>query len=160
MHFTSLFLLLVPASAFTSKSTGASISTELSASSTREPDSFETRKKLEYGEESRRYRRTVYTHDDWVIHRSPDRFYKNIITTTSSGIYKNVARETLAIVGVSVLVILWNMATGGYTDLNGIQQDAFIQNTFLPTISVPLTPFTMSSPFLGYLLGKSSNRCY
>jgi hypothetical protein len=93
-----------------------------------------------------------------VIHRSPDRFFKNIITTPSSGIYKSVAREALATIGVAIFVIVWNMATGGYTDLDGIQHDAFIQNSFLPTITMPLTPFTMSSPFLGYLLGKSSDK--
>ena len=43
---------------------------------------------IPYGEESRKYRRTVYTHEDWVKHRSPDRFFKNIMSTTKSGIYK------------------------------------------------------------------------
>jgi hypothetical protein len=41
-----------------------------------------------YGEESRKYRRMVYTHDDWVKHRSPDRYWNNLKTTTKSGIYK------------------------------------------------------------------------
>jgi hypothetical protein len=93
-----------------------------------------------------------------VNHRSPDRFFKRIISTTSSGIYKNVAREAWATIAIASFVILWNMATGGYTDLDGIQHDAFIQNYFLPTVTIPLTPFTMSSPFLGYLLGKSSDK--
>jgi hypothetical protein len=39
-------------------------------------------------EKSRSYRRTVYTHDDWVKHRSPDRFIKNLVNIPSSGIYK------------------------------------------------------------------------
>jgi hypothetical protein len=43
---------------------------------------------IPYGEESRKYRRTVYSHDDWVKHRSPDRFWKTLKTTTKSGIYK------------------------------------------------------------------------
>jgi hypothetical protein len=33
-----------------------------------------------FGEESRRYRRTVFSHDDWVRHRSPDRFWRNVKT--------------------------------------------------------------------------------
>ena len=41
-----------------------------------------------YGEDSRKFRRTVYSHDDWVKHRSPDRFWNNLKTTTKSGIYK------------------------------------------------------------------------
>jgi hypothetical protein len=43
---------------------------------------------IPYGEESRKYRRTVYSHEEWVKHRSPDRFFKNIMSTTKSGIYK------------------------------------------------------------------------
>ena len=43
---------------------------------------------IPYGEESRKFRRTVYTHDDWIKHRSPDRFFKTLRTTTTSGIYK------------------------------------------------------------------------
>jgi hypothetical protein len=43
---------------------------------------------IPYGEESRQFRRTVYSHDDWVKHRSPDRFWNNLKTTTKSGIYK------------------------------------------------------------------------
>ena len=31
-----------------------------------------------YGEGSRKYRRTVYTHNEWVKHRSSDRFIRNI----------------------------------------------------------------------------------
>jgi hypothetical protein len=41
-----------------------------------------------YGEESRQYRRTVYSHDDWRKHRSPDRFLYYIGTIFTSGIYK------------------------------------------------------------------------
>jgi hypothetical protein len=45
-------------------------------------------KDIAYGEESRQYRRTVYSHDDWRKHRSPDRFFYYIGTIFSSGIYK------------------------------------------------------------------------
>jgi hypothetical protein len=45
-------------------------------------------KDIPYGETSRQFRRTVYTHDDWVKHRSPNRFVKNLFTIVSSGIYK------------------------------------------------------------------------
>ena len=45
-------------------------------------------KDIPYGETSRQFRRTVYTHDDWVKHRSPNRFIKNLSTIVSSGVYK------------------------------------------------------------------------
>jgi hypothetical protein len=42
-------------------------------------------KQIGYGESSRKFRRTVYTHDDWARHRSPDRFLRNLVSITSSG---------------------------------------------------------------------------
>ena len=45
-------------------------------------------KDIPYGETSRQFRRTVYNHEDWVKHRSPNRFAKNLFTIVSSGIYK------------------------------------------------------------------------
>ena len=45
-------------------------------------------KDIPYGETSRKFRRTVYTHEDWVKHRSSDRFIKNLFSIVSSGIYK------------------------------------------------------------------------
>jgi hypothetical protein len=96
-----------------------------------------------------------------VKHRSPDRFARNILTTTRSGIYKNVAREVWVGVIIATSVFLWNMATGGYTDFEGIQHEAVIQNQFLPPLTLSLPAFTMSSPFLGLLLGKwSSVLCF
>ena len=96
----------------------------------------------------------MYTHDDWVKHRSPDRFIKNIMTTTKSGIYKNVGSEVAAVTAVATFAFLWNMVTGGYTDFAGVSHDPIISSSFLPTLTLPLTGFTLSSPFLGLLLGK------
>jgi putative membrane protein len=154
-----ILLLLASASAFTAPQFGVSkISsrTELGYT-TKSPPPIPLPTKITYGEDSRRYRRTVYTHDDWVKHRSPDRFARNILTTTSSGIYKNVASEVWVGVIIATSVFLWNMATGGYPDLEGIQHEAVIQNQFLPPLTLSLTPFTISAPFLGLLLGKWSS---
>jgi hypothetical protein len=52
------------------------------------PPKLEKAKNIEYGERSRTYRRTVYNHEDWVRHRSPDRFVRNIASIGNSGIYK------------------------------------------------------------------------
>ena len=107
-----------------------------------------------YGEGSRKYRRTVYTHDEWVKHRSSDRFVRNLSSIFSSGVYKSLAKEVLATVGVASFIVIWNALTGGYTDLSGVQHDALI--TALPMLTLPLTPFTLLSPSLGLLLGMSS----
>ena len=122
---------------------------------TKQPPVIPAPAELSYGEESRKYRRTVYTHDDWVKHRSPDRFLRNIITTTSSGIYKNVGREIVWTVGVAMFVIAWNMIVGGYEDFDGVQHGPVLSNQYLGTLRLPLTPFTLASPSLGLLLGKT-----
>mmetsp|Transcript_59581 Transcript_59581/g.146004 ORF Transcript_59581/g.146004 Transcript_59581/m.146004 type:complete len:435 (+) Transcript_59581:258-1562(+) len=115
---------------------------------------------IPYGEESRKYRRTVYSHDDWVKHRSSDRFWKNLKSTTSSGIYKNVGREVIAVTSVSVLCMLWNMLTAGYTDLGGVAHGPVLQSQYLPPLVLPMNPFTLSSSFLGLLLVFRTNKAY
>jgi hypothetical protein len=121
---------------------------------TKQPPRIRAPKEISYGEESRKYRRTVFTHDDWVQHRSPDRFIRNIITTPESGIYKNVGREIVWTVGVAVFVFVWNMIVGGYEDFGGVQHDPILSHQYLTTLQLPLTPFTLASPSLGLLLGK------
>jgi hypothetical protein len=155
MRFSGFFLLLASSSvsAFTPAQQGARLSTKLYRD-TKNPPAIPQPEALAYGEESRKYRRTVYTHDDWVKHRSPDRFLRNLVSTTSSGVYKNVGREVMATVSIATVVCLWNMLTGGYTDFEGIRHDALITNQFLPMLTLPLTPFTLASPSLGLLLGE------
>jgi hypothetical protein len=41
-----------------------------------------------YGEESRRYRRTVYRHEDWLKHRSETRLLRNLQGTFTSGVVR------------------------------------------------------------------------
>lgn len=104
-----------------------------------------------YGEGSRKYRRTVYTHAEWVKHRSPDRFFGNLSTIVNSGVYKSLAKEVLATTAVATFIVIWNAMAGGYTDLEGAQHAAMLN--FLPMAVLPLTPFTLLSPSLGLLLG-------
>ena len=109
-----------------------------------------------YGEGSRKFRRTVYTHNEWVKHRSPDRFVNNLSTLFNSGIYKNVGKEVAATVAVATFVWAWNMLAGGYQDLAGVQHDAIIQADWAKVVGLPLQAFTVVSPSLGLLLGKIS----
>lgn len=107
-----------------------------------------------YGEGSRKYRRTVYTHDQWVKHRSPDRFLNNLSTLFNSGIYKNVGKEVFATTSVAVFVWAWNMLVGGYQDLAGVAHDPIIQGEWAKVVGLPLQPFTVVNSSLGLLLGK------
>ena len=79
-----------------------------------------------YGEGSRKYRRTVYTHDQWVKHRSPDRFANNLATLFNSGIYKQIGREVFATTAVAAFVCGWNLLVGGYQDLAGTMHDPIL----------------------------------
>lgn len=53
-------------------------------------DSFKrmrrTIKDISFGEDSRKYRRTVYSHDDWKKHRSQDRFVYYLAAIFKSGV--------------------------------------------------------------------------
>ena len=107
-----------------------------------------------YGEGSRKYRRTVYTHNEWVKHRSSDRFVNNLTTLIYSGIYKNIGKEVLATTSVAVFVWAWNLVSGGYEDFSGVIHDPLITSKWATEIGLPLTIFTTLSPSLGLLLGE------
>jgi Bestrophin, RFP-TM, chloride channel len=110
-------------------------------------------KDISYGEESRQYRRTVFSHDDWRRFRSTDRFPINLISMTKSGIYKNLAREVTLGTLIAAFIVVWNALAGGYVDLQGIQHEAVISNLML--LGLPQAPFVLVSPALSLLLGKS-----
>lgn len=114
-------------------------------------------KDISYGEESRKYRRTVYTHDDWRKHRDADRFIYYLASFATSGVYKNIGREVLATTSVAVFVCLYNALVGGYVDFSGVEHAPVLANQYLTVAGLPLTPFSLSTSSLGLLLGKSSS---
>ena len=113
-----------------------------------------------YGEGSRKYRRTVYTHNEWIKHRSSDRFVKNIQTLFNSGIYKQIATEVFLTTSVAIFVWSWNLLVGGYQDLGGFMHDPVINGPWALMIGLPLTPFTILTPSLGLLLVFRTNSSY
>jgi predicted membrane chloride channel (bestrophin family) len=117
-------------------------------------------KDISYGEESRKYRRTVYSHDDWRKHRSPDRFIYYLLSLGVSGVYKNIGREVLATTSIATIVCLYNALVTGYTDFEGVQHAALVTSQYLPKIGLPLAPFTLASPSLGLLLVFRTNTSY
>ena len=112
-----------------------------------------------YGEESRQYRRTVYTHEDWVKHRSPERFTRNLSSFFDSGIYKSLFKEVAATTTAASFIVVWNMIFGQYVDLQGVTHDGAMHDSVIPALSLPLSVFTLSSPSLGLLLGKHNDKC-
>lgn len=105
------------------------------------------------GEESRKFRRTVYSHDDWKKHRDQDRFVFYLSAIFKSGVYKNLTREVSVTTGIATFVCFWNLFTGTYQDLAGVKHAGVLADTFLPVLGLPLAPFTLASPSLGLLLG-------
>jgi hypothetical protein len=103
-------------------------------------DSFKSRSmtNIPSGEEQRKFRRTIYTHDDWKKHRSQDRFLYYLAAIFKSGVYKNLANEVMITTGVAVFVCACN---------------AILPNLGLPNLGLPLSAFTLTSPSLGLLLG-------
>jgi predicted membrane chloride channel (bestrophin family) len=111
------------------------------------------------GEEQRKYRRTVYTHDDWKKHRSPDRFIYYLSAVFNSGVYKNLSREVTTTTAVAAFVCGWNALTGTWTDVNQVTHPGMLQGVF-PMLTMPLAFFTLSSPSLGLLLVFRTNTSY
>ena len=105
-------------------------------------------------EERRKFRRTVYTHDDWVKHRSQDRFTYYLAAIFKSGVYKHIGREVAAVTLMAAFIVVYNGLVGGYTDLDGVVQPALINNSLFGKLTLPLNAFTVTSPSLGLLLGK------
>lgn len=116
-----------------------------------------TEERTRYSEESRKLRRTVYTHDDWVKHRSPDRFLNNLQQIPTSGVYRVVSEPLLIATGIASFVCLYNIIVGGYTDFSGVDHAALIN---LPKVGLPTAPLTLSSSALGLLLVFRTNASY
>ena len=148
-------LALSTASAWSIIASDCRQSTALFSSSRSKSKSLEDFKSS-YGESSRQYRRTVYTHDDWLRHRSPDRFYDNLASIFKSGITRQLLTELLVATSVALFVVAWNtVLVEGYTDIHGVLHKPL--STSYPLLSLPTDPFTLCSPALGLLLVFRTN---
>lgn len=117
--------------------------------------------KRPYGEESRRYRRTIYRYEDWLKHRSETRLLRNLKGTFSSGVVRSLLSEVGAVALVSLFVIFWNAILFGYVDLADVARPGLfgVVPTYL-RLSLPSAIFTLSSPALGLLLVFRTNTSY
>ncbi|CAJ1964455.1 unnamed protein product [Cylindrotheca closterium] len=147
-----ILLLASTVAAFNTHRQPCKVSTELFGST-------KPKKSVSYGEESRKFRRTIYTHDDWVKHRS-NRFARSILSFKSSGIYKNIGREVLLTTAVATFVVLWNMVACGFKGLDGVVHPSPFPSRLLTKLTLPLAPFTLASPSLGLLLVFRTNSSY
>jgi hypothetical protein len=109
---------------------------------------------LSYAERSRPYRRDVFAYDDWIKHRSSDRFAGRFIKFAQSGIVRALIDELILVTGVATFIVFFNaMFANGFDDLAGVHHDPLLA-LGIPALSLPTLFFTLSSPALSLLLGE------
>lgn len=116
--------------------------------------------KVVEGEEFRIRRRTEYVHEDWVRHRSENRFFRDLGSTFTFDIYRKIGKEVLATVAVATWLCVYNALVGVYTDFEGVKHAGPLANGFLPVLSLPIAPFELSIPSLALLLVFRTNASY
>ena len=63
--------------------------------------------RVPYGEASRKYRRAVYSHKDWLSHRSNDRLVSNLISMFYC-VIRQVKNKIALVSIVGLLAIMWD----------------------------------------------------
>jgi len=114
-----------------------------------------------YSEASRPYRRTVFTNEDWLQHRSSTRLFGNLAGTFTSGVVRSLLTEVGAVATIGALACLWNGSIQGFEDLANVTGTPLlpgIHDVFLARL--PALPFTLASPALGLLLVFRTNASY
>lgn len=127
-----------------------SLDTKLRVLSSKDPDDWS------YGERSRPFRRDVFGYDDWVNHRSTDRFAGNLLDILKSGVFRELVPPCLFTSSAAVVFCLYNvLLVAGYQDLSGLHHEPIIANLRLPLLKLPADVFSLVTPSLALLLGKS-----
>lgn len=114
---------------------------------------------ISYAEQSRRFRRTNFNHEDWVKQRNNYRLLRSLRSTLRSGVVRQLFVELGLVTAIAIITCLWNaLLVVGYQDFSGVTHPPFMNN--LPLLSLPLEPFSLSSPALGLLLVFRTNASY
>merc|ERR1719313_2542203 len=116
--------------------------------------------KESYSERSRAYRRSVYFHENWIKHRSNDRYLRNFRTLFDSGVVRSLSSEILLVTAISILVVTLNMLIAGYDDFSMVHHAAPLPLPIIKDLSLPALPFTIDMPALSLLLVFRTNTAY
>lgn len=154
--------LSAPSNAFTTPTNSHSLgkaSTQLQAAG---PSDDDLKRFQSYGEASRKFRRSYYSHSDWLKARADDRFLYNLSSIVRSGILKQLSKELRTIAAISTFICVWNALFGpaGYDDFAGFHHAPILDQHSLPLLVLPASPFTLSVPSLGLLLVFRTNTAY
>lgn len=108
-------------------------------------------------EQSRKFRRDFYTHDIWLKARAKNRFIGTMSKIFDSVVVRQLVDECLLLGAIATSVALWNaLLVTGYDDFDMVHHAPLIHFT-VPLIRLPGEPFSLSSPALSLLLGKTSH---
>ena len=99
-------------------------------------------------ESNRKFRRTVYGASDWRRHRSSSRHFNELFNMPFSNILRGVFPQSFCVAVFSLFVYVYNKVI----ELKG--------GTYLPLLSFPPLPFSLTSPSLGLLLVFRTNTAY
>jgi len=87
-----------------------------------------------YAEESRKFRRTIYMHDEWTKHRSSERFVINMRTISKSGVVQALGPELSKITATAVFCVVTNTLLTGYQDFNGVTHASPLESIALVSL--------------------------
>ena len=125
------------------------------------PLNIDTSGDVPYSEASRRYRRTVFTNEDWLQHRSSTRLFGNLSGTLTSGVVRSLVTEVTAVATIGALACAWNGAIEGFQDFGDVARAPLLPNVHDAFLArLPALPFTLASPALGLLLVFRMNASY
>ena len=99
-------------------------------------------------------------HDDWVRHRSSERFFRNVQSIGSSGISQSLRKEVTFVTMAAVFVVAINMLLVSYQDFDGVSHVGALANSNIRSVSLPALPFSIASPALSLLLVFRTNTGY
>jgi hypothetical protein len=126
--------------------------------STSIPNENSANKMESYGEQSRIYRRDVFNYDNWVEHRSTNRFVGNLFDVLKSGVFRQLLPNCLYMSSIALFIVLYNTVfVQGYDDFSGVHHDAILSSFMvsLPLLKIPGDFFSLCTPSLALLLGTS-----
>lgn len=125
------------------------------------PLNIDTSGDVPYSEASRRYRRTVFTNEDWLQHRSSTRLFGNLSGTLTSGVVRSLVTEVTAVATIGALACAWNGAIEGFQDFGDVARAPLLPNVHDAFLArLPALPFTLASPALGLLFVFRTNASY
>ena len=110
-----------------------------------------------YGEQSRRYRRDVFSPDDWVRVRRPTRFVEQLRSTFRSGLLRQISYQVNLLAAITAFVVFYNnLVTARAGAAVTLGKLAFT----LPSLTVSMVPFNLAAASLGLLMTFRTNVSY